>query len=216
MQVSGKFIADGSAVNVDCGFIPDYVELYSALGGTELGFKFFRCLSDLAVAGQYGVALANAGDISCPTTAATGITTYDSSAGYVEVPAPDGDGYTKTTVADWAAATNYATGERSTTSVGTVVRPPTHNGRVFELTTDTSTGDSEPSSWDVQPGATVTDGGGNIWTCREERFVRSGAQGFTVGATISTDGELWVFKAEKHDRHGDFGDSADKDPITFE
>jgi len=207
-------IADGGAMNFDIGFKPTYIEAYSALGGTELGKKFFQVLLDAETSGQYGIAIANAGDISVCADAANGFATYDEGEDVgVMIQHPGSGKLVLATVADWLAATSYSSGERSATAVGTIVRPPTHNGYVYELTTDTGNGTSEPSEWATTPGETCTDGGSNIWTCRKEIVKKSGGKGFIIGATISTDGEIWVIRAVEDDRISDFGDVDGYDPI---
>lgn len=212
MERSGTFIADGGAINVDLGFIPDYVKLFSALGGTVLGLEWYRVLADAGAAGQYGIAYANLGGLSVAGDGANGIIPYDESKNdlvMVESPKP-GVGKIKVPVADWTLST--AVTGRTATAPGTVVRPTTHNGRVYECTTGGTTGATEPTSWPTTPGATVTDNTA-VWTCREEETVRGGGKGFTVGATISLASDVWVFKAETHDKMLDHGDAADKDPI---
>jgi hypothetical protein len=212
--VSGTFICSGSATKVDLGFVPDYVEAYSALGGTELGFKYFRCLADAATSGQYGLALANAGDISACADANNGlkILTGTSYRGVlVESPQP-GIGKIKVSVQSFAAAkaASVTPTARSATVVGTVIRPTTANGLVYECTTSggAMTSLTEPT-WGTTIGGTTSDAS-NTWTCRMEETCEMGVMGFEVGATIATDAEIWVFKAEQHDRQGDFGD-ADND-----
>ncbi len=209
-------IADGGAMNFDIGFKPTYIEAYSALGGTELGVKFFQVLLDAETSGQYGIALANAGDISVAADADNGFKPYDEGEDIgVMILHPGSNKLALATVADWLAATSYSAGERSATAIGTIVRPPIHNGKVFELTTDTGSGTSEPSSWDVEPGETVTDGGSNIWTCRKEIVKKSGGKGFIIGSTISADGEIWVIRAVEDDVWTDFGDVDGYDPIKI-
>lgn len=218
-QVSFTFIANGDAMNFDIGFKPDYIEAYSALGGTELGFKWFRVLADAAAAGQYGIAISNTGAVSICSNADNGFIEYNGNeVPLVRIVAPDGDGFSQVKVyGDWDATVDYSSVGtiRSTSAVGTIVRPPIHNGKVFELTTKTGTAASEPTTWDVAPGESVTDGGSNVWICREEDIVRGAGLGFTIGATISSDSEIWVVKAERHDRMGDMGDTAEADPATF-
>jgi len=213
--VSGTFIASGSATNVECGFEPDYVELYSALSGTELGFKFFKCLADAATSGQYGIAIANAGDVSVCASAAAGIATYNTAANKVLIESPViGTGKVAVSVTDWTSSVSTAATARSTTAIGTVVRPTTHNGRVYECTTAGTSSGTEPTTWTTTVGGTVTDND-VVFTCREEETIREGCQGFTVGADIATDSEIWVFKAEKHDMTGNLGDADATNPVRF-
>ena len=45
-KVSGRFIADGAAINVNIGFIPDYVKLIRGLDNTNpVIYEFFKDLS---------------------------------------------------------------------------------------------------------------------------------------------------------------------------
>lgn len=215
--VSGHFTASTAAVNVECGFVPDYIRAIAAIGGTEVSFEWFKVLYDNVVAakGKYGFVV----DAAAPAhvaAAINGFIPYDTSAIGVKVSSPvPGAKDVFASVSDWAKGTSYSTGERTATTIGTIVRPPTHNGFVYELTTDTGDGTSEPSSWPTVPGETCTDGGSNIWTCREEVVAQRGVKGFTVGATICTDGNEWVFKAEKHDRYTAMGDADSDNPVTF-
>jgi hypothetical protein len=218
MKVSFKATADGGAMNFDIGFIPDEIFAIRDLDGdtNEIYYRFFRVLADTEDDGQYGFVNIQTGDKSACADAANGFIPYDEGDdSHVLITHPGSGKKDIVTVADWASGTDYSSGARSATAIGTIVRPPTHNGRVFELTTATGNGTSEPSSWDVQPGETVTDGGSNVWTCRAEDTFKGGGQGFTVGATLSTDGEEWLFVCEQHDRYEDLGDVDGLDPIRF-
>lgn len=216
------FIADGGLMNFDVGFIPDYVELISAINGTELVYRFFRVLAQkaiddgAAVNGQYGIADDGAG-VLAPCASGSGFLTYEEGEDLgVLIEHPGSGKKVVASVADWLAATSYAAGERSATAIGTIVRPPTHNGYVYELTTDTAAGTSEPSSWPTVPGQTATDGGSNVWTCRLEEVFKSGGQGFAIQATISTDSEVWVARYVQDDIMEDLGDIDGQDPIRLE
>ena len=215
--VSGTYTSRDAAVSVECGFIPDKVRLTTAVGGTELVFDWLRVMTDTsALTGQYGVK-DDAGAKTHATTAATGIIPLDTSETGVLIESPADSGKKIfASVSDWAAATSYAAGERTVTTIGTIVRPPDHIGKVFELTTDTGSGTSEPTGgWNVLPGDTVTDGGGNIWTCREENIVNRGLKGFIIGVDICTNGEIHAFTAEEHDRAEDMGDADVQHPVRF-
>lgn len=219
-KVCKRLVADGNAINVKLGFIPDHIIATEGLEDANPNvYEWWRDQADAVEAGeysgaQYGIKHNGAdGVITQCADANNGFIEYDSVSPQVAIPHPSGEGEVVVSVSDWAAATNYSTGERTVTTPGTCVRPPTHNGRVFELTTDTDVGASEPSSWDVQPGETVTDGGGNVWTCREEKIVQHGGKGITIGATLSTDGDEWIVEAEKYDKVEDGGDSATYDPV---
>jgi len=163
-----------------------------------------------AIAGswEYGVKIHGADGVqSYCDTVAKGISAYDGAkTPQVYLINPGTGKKEKATIADWLAATNYSTGERTATAVGTVVRPPTHNGKVFELTTDTSTGDSEPSSWNVEPGETVTDGGLNVWTCRVEEVVANKGLGITLGGTLLVSDKIAYVEIYRAIRCQDIGD----------
>jgi len=212
--VSGMFTSGGSAVNVECGFVPDYVKLWSALGGTELCIEWFKCLSDAGATGQYGC-LDSAGAKSMCADAANGIASYSTASNKVKIDSPViGTGKVAVAVVDWSSAVSTAATARDTTSIGTVVRPTTHNGYVYECTTAGTSSGTEPTTWTTTVGGTVTDND-VVFTCREEETVREGCHGFTIGATIATDSEKWVFKAEKHDMTGNLGDADATNPVRF-
>jgi hypothetical protein len=215
-SVTGTYIASDAAVGVEVGFVPDHVKLTTAVGGTELVYDYYRILADTtAGTGQFGI-LDTGGTKSVPTTAATGIIPLSSSDVGVLIESPQDSGkQIFASAIDWVAATDYSSGERTATSIGTIVRPPVHINRVFELTTDTSTGDSEPATWDVQPGETVTDGGGNIWTCRDENVTKRGVNGFQVGVTVCTNGEIHVYEATQSDVSRDQGDADLDNPVRL-
>ena len=214
--VSGALIASDAAINVECGFEPDYVEMYTAVGGTELKYTFFKPLVDTSAGtGQFGI-LDTAGAKSVPTTAATGIVTYDAAANKVALPSPTGQGEA---FADHPAAFVAGTSQptaRTATALGTLTKPSTgnENGLIAECTTDNGVYGTEPT-WPTQPGQTVTDDQSNVWTMRENKAVVIGVAGFTIGVTVATDSEIIVFKAEQHDRSEDMGDADVKSPVTF-
>lgn len=217
--VSGTFIARDAACNVKCGFIPDYVKLWTAIGGTELIYEWYKCMGDTsALTGQYGF-LDTGGAKSVPSTEATGIIAYDTEVMKAILIAPDGTEKAATIYGSFT----YAKGvpltptARTTTSnvMGTVIRPTTKNGFLYECTTQggSMAALTEPT-WGTIPGETTSDGS-NTWTCREEKLKKVGGLGFTVGVTICTDSEILCFKAEQHDRADDMGDADTEDPVSY-
>ena len=212
-MVSGKLTVGDAATHVECGFIPDEIQLISDLGGTEKHYKFMKVLYDHAVAGtgKFGYDI----DVA-PTNLASanaGFIPYETSVESVVLPAPDGDGYMKApSIADFDAGATYTA--RSITALGSVVRPTVHNGFVYELVTASGIG-AEPDTWPTKIGETVTAGGNDVFITREERVVRTGVQGFTIGVDLCTNGEFWFFKAELHDRHNYMGDADVENPVTF-
>jgi hypothetical protein len=217
--VSGTLIASDAAINVDIGFVPDYVKLWTAIGGTELIYEWYKCMGDTsALTGQYGF-LDTAGAKSVPSTAATGIIAYDASAMKAMLPAPSGSGEKSATVTYTFATAKTATltpTARTTAVLGTVIRPTTSNGFLYECTVSggAMTSLTEPT-WPTILGDTVSDGS-NTWICREEKTKLVGGKGFTVGVTVATDSEILCFKAEQHDRARDMGDADTSSPVSYE
>lgn len=224
MKVSGTIIADGNAINVNIGFIPDYIEAFELTSDPEIVYRWFRCLAErdgaTAATFMYGIEDDGAGAIEYCADADDGFIAYDATdqAGSVLIENPSTHRLEPQAVLDWLAATNYSTGgtDRSATVVGTIIRPPTHNGYVYELKTGVGAASSEPTAgWGTTPGETSTDGGSNVWICRVENIAKNGGIGFTIGSNQSVDSDVWVFKAERHDRVGDMGDADGADPLSF-
>lgn len=219
--VSATFLADGNALNIDIGFIPDYVEAFELTSAAEVVYKWYRCLEDAEVtAGRYGIEDDGAGVLTECATADAGFAPWNGSKNsYVLIPDPADNKLRPVPIyGDYDATANYSSvgTDRSTTAIGTIIRPSAtkHNGFVYELITGVTTASTEPD-WGTVPGELTLDTGLNVWMCREENIVKMAGKGFTIGADLSVNGDLWVFKAERHDRMGDMGDAADGDPITF-
>ncbi len=202
--------------NLELGYIPKMVRVCVVDAANSLPDEYYwygEMMEDSAesAAGswEYGVKIHGADGVrSYCDTVAKGISAYDGAkTPQVYLINPRTGLKEKATIADWATATNYSTGQRTSSAVGTVVRPPTHNGKVFELTDDQSTGDSEPTAgWDVEPGETVTDGGANIWTCRLEEIVANKGLGITLGGTLLTNDKIAYVECYKGRRVEDIGD----------
>lgn len=216
--VSGKFTASTAAVNVECGFIPDYIEAFSALGGTEIKYEWFKVLYDYAAAGTGMYGFVTDGAPAHVAAATNGFIPYDTSIESVLLPAPDADGVVMApTCIDYNAATTYVARDLSAgvEILGSCVRPTTHNGFVYECVVASGGASGAEPTWLTVVGGRTVAGSGDEWICRHERVARRGVKGFTVGATICTDGEYWVFKAEKHDRYNYMGDADVENPVTF-
>ena len=211
---SGHFIADGSAVNVDVGFVPDLLIAFEGIEETNPSIHFwFRELANTANAnGQYGMLLTGStGVVTKHAAAANGFAEYDTDADGVLVPAPDGDGNTYTSVAGYDATATYTA--RSTTAVGSVVRPTTRNGYVYECTTASGGASGTEPTWSTTVGGSTTAGSGDVWITRLEQTTNTGAKGFTLGATGSTDSDEWAWTAFKFDKVTPEVDSASQDPV---
>jgi hypothetical protein len=209
----GNFIADGSAVNVDVGFIPDTLIGIEGFEETSPNIHIWqRSRGDTANDnGQYGVIITGTtGVVTKHADAANGFIAYDTDSDGVLIPAPDGDGEVPATVVEYADASTPTA--RTVTGVGTVVRPSTRTSYVYECTTSTGAVDAEPT-WPTTPGESVTDAESNVWITREEHTVNNGAKGFTIGSTLSTDSDEWSWSAFAADKISDEKDAATSDPV---
>jgi len=211
-RVIKKFTADGSAVNVDLGFVPDYVKAIEGFDDTNPNvYEWWKSLADDEDNGQYGLTLTGStGVITVSADANNGIISYEANTTKVKVPAPNGNGEVAVSVSDFSAGAAQPTA-RSTSVPGSVYRPSSHNGFVYECTVSAGVLGTEPT-WPTIPGETVSDGT-NTFICRAEKVVNHGGAGVTIGATLSTDGDEWIVIAEKFDRAIDGGDSASYDPV---
>ncbi len=219
MKVSARFEADGAAMNFDIGFIPDEIHLFRDLdGGTnELEYRWLRVLADAENDARYGIAFDASGVPAAAADADNGIIPYNEGEdNAVLLVSPSTGKLIRATVADWTSARSTAATARSITALGTVLRPTKHNGRVYECTTAGTSSGTEPTdaAWDVEIGETVSDNDVRF-TARKEIMTKGGGQGFTIGTTISTDGEEWSFTAEQHDKYEDLGDVDGFDPVKF-
>ena len=203
----------GGGVAYDCvlGFVPDLIEgfTYNATPDSIVRFRYMGQLADenaviIAGGGIYGWSIDGA--VVAELTADTGFTPLEGDkTPKVNVLSPKpGVGLVKTAISDWLATSTTPTA-RSATVIGTMVRPPTHNGYVYECTTATGTYTTEPT-WPTTIGGTGTDGGSNVWTCRKEITVNAGCWGITLGATLMTNGNTVIFYAMKFDDIEDLGD----------
>ncbi len=202
---------DSVDVNLDIGFVPDMFIFVSMadLTNPDMTFWFERMEHEEAAADAEGLLMDGVGTTNITLCATSqGITAYDTKAEMVMIVHPGSGEKVAASVSDWDADTSYASGQRSATAIGTIVRPPTHNNRVFELTTHSGDGTSEPTTWDVVAGKTVTDGGGNIWTCRDEEVITEGYKGVTIASQLQTADANAYWVAFGSLQHKDGGDSA--------
>jgi hypothetical protein len=213
-MTSGSFIADGNAINIDCGFVPDKFVAYSKLEETNPNqYVWYRQRGDTVNGnGQYGITVTGStGVITLNASAAAGIAAYDTDADGVLIPAPNGNGEVTATVSNYDATATYTA--RSTTAVGSVIRPTTKNGYVYECTTASGGASGTEPTWSTTVGGTTTAGSGDVWITREESTVNNGAAGVTIGATLSTDTDEWVWDAYHFRKTTAELDSAANDPV---
>lgn len=211
----GELIADGNAINVDVGNIPDKViATAKAEEANPLIYTWYKERANTVNSNaQFGYLLTgSSGVITKAADAANGIQEYDTSELRAIVSAPGGSGEVSATIAaDFLAGATQPTA-RSVTVVGTIVRPSTHNGFLYECTTSAGVYGTEPTTWGTVVGGTTSDGT-NTWTCRDEKLKWIGAKGFTIGATISTDTDEWTWEAEFWDTVAAERDAASYDPV---
>ena len=207
--VSRILIGSGAAYNMELGFEPHRVEVELIDAATASVFYVWngRNQQEHATAitdsTEYGIKITEGITAICDTVA-KGISLYAGSKTQqvlVESPVP-GVGLVKADVNDYTVARSTAATARSGTAVGTILRPTTHNGYVYECTTD-GTGSAEPT-WPTTPGEAVTDGT-TVFTCREENIVAGKGAGITLGATLLTSGALFFVRAYMFDDIVDLG-----------
>lgn len=215
-KVGGSLIAQAGAFNIDIGFVPDKFKAYIALGGTILEMRFYKALADNATAsGQYGITNTG-GTQALNASAAAGFAAYDTVTLKAILPAPGGTGEVAATITGSftvAKAASLNPTARSTSVVGSVIRPTVQNGFIYECTTKggSMAALTEPT-WGTVPGETTSDGS-NTWTCRVEKLKNVGAKGITVGADIATDSDEWTWEAEQWDSVAPEKDAASYDPV---
>lgn len=201
--------------NLDLGFIPSYAEVTVMSATNPDTYRWFgkemqESAEAIASSWEYGIKNTAGGSETYMATVATGISAYDGAkTPRVRIPAPDGDGFVEADVyGDWDATVDYDSvgTDRSTTVVGTIIRPPTHNGKVFEMLDGVGTATSEPTTWDVEPGVTVTDGGTNDFICRIEDIVAGKGKGITLGGTLLESDKIVYVVAWRTGHFRDIGD----------
>jgi hypothetical protein len=198
----GSFVADGLAVNVDVGFIPDFVIAFEGLeeGTWQAHYWARERINAASAVGQFGL-LEAAGTHSVHAAAVNGFAPLDSVTTFQMLPAPNGEGEAVATLPVPFVAGVTAPTARSTSVVGTVVKSSNsqEKGYVYECTASAGVYGTEPTAWPTVPGETVSDGT-NTWICRESKIKNVGVKGFTLGATGQTDTDEWnwiAFAADK-------------------
>ena len=218
-KVGGDFIADGSAMNLNIGFVPDKFMATAKYEETNaVEYEWTKSRGDSGnTNGQYGMThAAGGGAYTKCADADNGIIEYDTTELKYIGQAPGGSGEGSATLTytfATAKAASVTPTARSTSVFGEMIRPTTANGYVYECTTQggAMTSLTEPT-WGTVVGGTTSDGS-NTWTCRDEKLKWVGAKGVTIGATISTDTDEWSWEAELWDSVAQERDSASYDPI---
>jgi len=212
---SGQFTADGNAVNVDVGFIPDFVIAFEGLEETSPSphYWFRSAIDSLTADGQFGLLVTGTdGIVTKHAAAVNGFAPLDTEALRVILPNPAGGEDLAAALPDGFVAGTAQPTARTATALGTVTKPSLglENGLIFECTTSTGVYGTEPT-WPTVAGDTVTDDQSNVWTAREEKNENRGIKGFTLGATGQTDTDGWKWVAFGSDK-----ESPDRDMANFD
>ncbi len=210
----GDFIADGNAINVDIGFVPDKFQAVAKYEETNpVTYEWRKSRGDTANDnGQFGITRpANGGAVTKNASAAAGFASYDTVELKALLPAPNGTGEASASIGTFLAGDTQPTA-RTSSVLGTVVRPSTANGFLYECTVSTGVLGTEPT-FPTTPGDTVTDDQSNTWITRTEKLKNIGAKGITVGADLSTDTDEWSWEAESNGPVASERDSATFDPV---
>ena len=209
-KITGQFISDGLETIIDVGFVPNKVKSHLDDGTNPDIITWFQQMT-LRATPIFGYVLTgSSGIVTRLTTAATGISAYDSQINGVMVDSPvPGKGKMEVPISEYATLVSGSTTPTARTGaiIGTITKPSTRNGRVYECTTSIGACLAEPT-WGTTLGGTTTDSATNVWTCRREDNVVGGAKGFVLGADASQndDGNIIEFEAERSDVDSDLGD----------
>jgi len=196
------FELDGAAAIVDLGFVPDVCRVTLDEGTNPDIITWYRRMEDDE--SLYGHLLTgSSGVVTRLTSAAAGISAYDTSVFGVRIPM--GDSKQQATFKAWTDANGDTPTARTATTIGTVVIPDTRNGMCYECTSQSGVVPTAEPTWPTTPGTTVTDGNSNVWICRIMDVVQIGKKGITIGASVSqnTDGNQCYVEAWSAERDPD-------------
>lgn len=212
----GDFIADGNAVDIDIGFIPDYFRALSKFEETnQITYEWWRSRSETNNQnGQFGlVRPSGGGSVVLAADADNGIQELDEANNQVSLPAVLGDGVQPADPPDpYTVQRSTDATARSTTALGTILKPSIGNetGYIYECTV-AGTGSAEPT-WNTVPGGITADNDVRYIT-REEKVIQGNVKGVTIGATIMTDTDEWTWEAEQWDKVSPEVDAVSNDPV---
>ena len=181
------FIADGAAVYLPVGYVPDYALLVLWGADTAVDFyTYFKLIEDEGAAACAGGVLVNEGatDVMAHDS---GLSAYDTATG-----AP--------TISAWSASSTPTA--RTSTAHGTYVRPTIGNTQgfdtsaIFECVT-AGTGAATEPTWPKTPSEQVTEGS-NVWERVDGDAVitRAGYKGLAVDVAVSDSVECTLLAIE--------------------
>ncbi len=207
----GDFIADGNAVDIDIGFIPDYFRALSKFEETnQITYEWWRSRSETNNQnGQFGlVRPSGGGSVVLAADADNGIQELDEANNQVSLPAVLGDGVQPADPPDpYTVQRSTDATARSTTALGTILKPSIGNetGYIYECTV-AGTGSAEPT-WPDAIGENVTDNS-MVWQRVDVSLQRGGYQGVVIAAALSTNDQEWYYEATQADQSVDHQDTA--------
>ncbi len=212
---SGQFVADGNEVDVEVGFVPDFVIAFEGLEETNAQVHYwFRSAIDSASSdAEFGI-LDTGGTKTKHAAAVNGFAPLDEVALRVLLPNPaGGDDLAAALPNPYTVARSTAATARDASSLGTVLKPSVDNvaakfGLIYECTT-AGTGSAEPT-WPTVAGQSILDNDVE-YIAREENSENRGVKGFTLGATGQTDSDEWKWVAFAADK-----ESVDRDMANFD
>ncbi len=212
---SGQFVADGNEVDVEVGFVPDFVIAFEGLEETSPSphFWFRSAIDGISSDAEFGILLTGTTGVTTKHAAAiNGFAPLDTQALRLLLPNPAGGDDLATALPSAFVAGTAQPTARTATALGTVTKPSIglENGLVFENTTSSGTYGTEPT-WPTVDGDSVTDDNSNIWIAREENNENRGVKGFTLGATGQTDTDGWKWIAFASDKENADRDMANSD-----
>ena len=195
--ITARFQADGAAVYLPFGFIPDFFLMVDLSTDTNIDFYYWwKWMEDEGASGYQDGVLVNEGATD-GLASGSGISSYNTASN-----AP--------TVTEWTASASPTA--KSGDAHGSYYRPTRTGGKgdydaIFECLAGTTTDTTEPS-WPKDPGGTVTDN--NVTWKRVDGDValtRVGYQGIAVDVSLTND-HVVLCLALQADQSINFGDVA--------
>jgi hypothetical protein len=212
---TGSFVADGNEVDVEVGFVPDFVIGFEGWeeGTFQIQYWLRQRIDAASAVGQFGGQDAG-GTKSVHAAATNGFAPLDEIALRLLLPNPaGGDDLAVALPNPYTVQRSTDATARSATALGTVLKPSINNsaaklGLVYECLT-AGTGSAEPT-WPTVAGGRVLDNDVE-YIAREEKTENRGIKGFTLGATGQTDTDEWTWVAFAADKV-----SPDRDMANFD
>jgi len=201
--VIGHFEADGSDINLNCGFLPDRFDLVDMSPAAPMIFQWYREQeSAMASGSQEGYQINGADGVTSKRPDSQGFTAYNTAS---QLP----------TVAEWTEAVVNAATARTATARGTLVKATigatdqagadVDRSAIFECTTAGTSSATEPT-WNTAPDDLTTDGTAVFQLVTDKALGRIGYQGVVIAGEMMSDGQEYFYTAIQADNVIDKGD----------